>query len=202
MPPGRRVIYIKNPRQGSSHFITIEGGGGGGGGPRPGPRPPRSGPPTDRNPILDNVEEWLTGGGDKGDGWKPLPPGEGIPGRPAGSVTLTGGAIYNMPASNWYLYDDEGQPNYGSYEGPGVGPYEQTFSPGWIQPRTLGGQLWTIIVNNRDIYSGQTIPRRGQPGYSDIFAEKFSAYPGGYHKELVKQIPRGRPTSNPWNPFE
>jgi hypothetical protein len=151
---------------------------------------------------MDIIGDWLTGGA-WSDIFSPMPNGPGIPGTPGGPVTLTGGAIYGTPGSGWAINNNPNQPppNYGSYSGPGVGPYQQIFTPGWVPPQTLAGQIWTILVNGLDIYSGMPAPRfPWDEGYFGLLEAEFSPNPGGWNETWQTPAPT-RPNNNPWNPF-
>jgi hypothetical protein len=196
-----------NDEQRKAAFARMRGKTGGGGGRRP-PRTPR--PPTTPTPgtpgndwIMDVIGEWLTGG-TWGQQWQPVPNGPGIPGTPGGPVTLTGGAIYGTPGSDWALNNAEAPPpNFGSYSGPGVGPYEQQFTPGWIPPETLAGQLWTILVNQLDVYSGMPAPvGPWDEGYFGLLEAEFSKNPGGWNDDPNWHPSAPTRPGNPWNPFE
>lgn len=84
----------------------------------------------------------------------PLPNGPGIPGWEGGSVTLTGGAIYNTPSSDWFINNNKPAVDYGSYNGAGVGPYELDFSltPAqaaflYRQNTGLGVELYNLMAH-------------------------------------------------------
>jgi hypothetical protein len=135
----RRIIYIQNPSSGS-HFRTLDRSGGGSH-YTPRPRAPRAptAPRTPRAPTTPPVFD-----NDVGDQNGYLPG-------------------YTPPA-NWWIHNAKPTPpNYGSYNGPGVGPYNTQFTPAFEQASTLLGELYDI-AQGIDPYTGNTLPPYGTPG--------------------------------------
>lgn len=153
MPPGRRIIYIKNPKQGS-HFRTI---GSDGGGKQPPKRPSLF-------DILDDLFPSFT----------PKPNGPGIPGSPGGPVTLTGGAIYGTSDSDWFIHKP-GKPDYGQPGVGGSGPYEQTWTSDFVPPTTIWGDLYLIAIGV-DPATGNILHAAGTPGTLRPFPEMSFGY--------------------------
>jgi hypothetical protein len=144
----RRVIYIKNPKSGS-HFRTIDGNSGSGG--------RRSG--NNSGGIPQSVLDWTKNAHRKG--FKK--DGKGIPYR-GGVVTLTGGARYNRPDSNWFIFQpQQGYSNFGTLPGNRVGPYEQEWTPEFQPASTLLGRLYDLA---RGIHpeTGGVVPPLGTTG--------------------------------------
>jgi hypothetical protein len=141
--PGRRVIYIKNPKSGSN-FRTINGSGGGGG---------RKWTPNPNGSTLFDIIGIQP--------WQPLPNGPGI-NYSQGTWTGTGGAVYNTPASNWFVHHPSA-PGFGNYNGPGVGPYQAPVFEQFQPAQTIWGSLY-LIASGIDPNTGDILPPYGTPG--------------------------------------
>jgi hypothetical protein len=131
----RRVIYIRNPREGSN-FRTLDGGGSSPRTPRA-PKPPKP----------------------------PKPPAGGGTTSTPGTIELTGGAIYNTAASQWYISNAAPAPHYfGQLPGYGIQldnttPEFDDFTPA----ETLWGSLY-LIAHGIDPYNGDVLAPFGTPG--------------------------------------
>ena len=161
-------MQFKSDEQRRAVFARLKGKGGGGGQP---PRPPRSPgtPPTTgipgTGPGLDVIlaDIWNPSGLPV---FTPLPPGPGIPGHGSGSSVGTGGAIYNNPASNWFVNPPAPNTNYGSYTGtppPGNGPYQAPVFLQFQPAETFWGNMYDI-VHGIDPETGDKLPPMGTPG--------------------------------------
>jgi hypothetical protein len=157
-------MQFKSDEQRRAVFARLRGGKGGGGQP-PKKKPKGYTPPTTgipgTGPGLDVIlaDIWMGG---PGAGFTPKPNGPGIPGIPAGSSIGTGGAIYGTPASNWFIAPPK-DPDYGSYSGPGVGPYQAPTFPNFQPAQTFWGSMY-LIVNGVDPNTGDKLPPMGTPG--------------------------------------
>lgn len=171
----KRVIYIKNPSDGSSHFRTILGDMirslGGTGSPKAAPRERPKAPPVPRQPTT-------TGG---------------IPDINTYMPGATPG--YNP---SWFAGTrDTYTPDYGTLPGYGIGPYQTEFTPGWQTPNSLAAQLF-IIAQGFDYNTGNPIPRFGEPGwgYSSLLV-------GGYSEPFGPPPPAGLIVRRRlWYPFQ
>jgi hypothetical protein len=117
----RRIIYIKNPSSGS-HFRNI--GGGRAGAPTTNPKQPKA-PLTPKAPKIPKSPDYADNGMSGANGYMPG---------------------YQAP-SNWFIHTpSEAALNFGSYDGPGVGPYEQVFTPTFTPAETLLGEIYDIFT--------------------------------------------------------
>lgn len=182
--PGRRIIYIKNPSQGS-HFRTISSSGG------------------SFNTVLNKIIGKSTGDANK----EPRPlPGTG-PVQPGFYANPRGYLPNRTAPGSWAINnpEDEDTDNpwlspYANSEplpGYGVGPYEQEFTPPWEEPESLAGQL-LIIAQGYDPATGEPSPRFGEPGYHTYnFLSGKHKMPFGNAQPA--QILQRRPL---WYPFD
>jgi hypothetical protein len=138
----RRVIYLRNPSEGSN-FRTINGSGGGGG-----TRPPK-----------------------KTKTKAPKPPSSGWrPGPTPGTWVSPRGTIYKATPSNWLTFHDNPGMGYmddvNSSGGQSTGLYD-AFEFGttleYEGPNTLVGDLF-FILNGVDPERGVALPPYGAPG--------------------------------------
>lgn len=150
-----RVIYIRNPRDGGSHFRTI--GDNGGRAPRTSSRPPRARTnPTSSGDdrIMDIIGQWIRSGGDNH--WTFMENGPGIEGTAGGPVTLTGGAIYNTAPSNWALYQPEQiGPDGTPLSGPGIRLDTDITIQEFMPAQTVWGYLY-LVLQDIDPVTGET----------------------------------------------
>ena len=170
-------------------FAKLKGGRGGG---RRSPRAPR---PPSQTPAGDSLFDILNIGTGGVFDFVPLPNAPAQAATPAGSATLTGGAIYDTPASNWFVNQPSQTPNFGTYNGPGIGPYNQEFSLTpqqaaflYQQNTGIGTILYNMLTKGVDPYGqgGQLLPY-GTPGTLEFYL--FGKYSSVYetwqkdHKE-------------------
>lgn len=104
---------------------------------------------------------------------------KGLGFTPAGSYISASGAIYATPDSDWFIGDKKEWADYGSYEGEGVGPYDQQFSLTpeeaaflYIQNTGLGTLLYNLFVHGTDPFGGTSLVQPyGSPGTLKPFYE-------------------------------
>jgi len=150
----RRIIYIKNPSQGS-HFRNIGGSSGGGGGSSGGGSTPS------QSPTGGNLPQW------NGTEWSNLP----APSQPGTGWNLPTGENYG----GWANFGDplqaqeEGSSNpyagldFGTLPGYGIGPYQAPTFEAFIPSETLWGMIYDAVTGV-DPYTGDYQPGLGAPG--------------------------------------
>lgn len=160
-------------------FARMKGRGGG-------PRPPGAGrlPRGGKPPSLFDILKDLLGKDPKN--FIPKPPGPGIPGVPSGPVTLTGGAIYGTPDSDWFIHQP-GEPEFGKLPGYGIGPYDQQWTPEYKPPSTLWGDLY-LIMNGIEPSTGNVLHGWGTPGTLKPFPQMSFGYGETWKIELYKNL--------------
>lgn len=191
---------FKSDEQRKAAFARMKGNRGGGPRPPKPPKPPGLGGNPPPHPGMLLVIEWMLQQGPPG--WQPLPPGQGIPGWGGGSVTLTGGAIYDTPGSQWYISNQEDPPPYyGQLPSQGIPQYQQQFTQYWTPPESLLGQL-VAIWSGLDPYNGQNAPMWAwDPGYIGVLEGIFSSNPGGTDFDIGVPTQPGAGGGGYWNPF-
>jgi hypothetical protein len=160
----RRIIYIKNPDQGS-HFRTLDGGGGTGGGGRQ-PRAPRT-PGAPRIPHVPGGTYQNQGNGAiynrAPSDWAIGTRDTSYPG-PAGTLPNRGRPYYELPDIDI-----------------------------WMEPESIWIQM-LLIAQGVDPYSGQPIPMRWEPGWVAMNplnpSGESNSYP--YGKPRAGGLPQNR----------
>lgn len=176
---------------------------------------PGRGRPSLTHPGLEAVVKWMLGSGKKS---TPKPwtgfvsNGPGIQGSQAGTVTLTGGAIYSTPGSQWYIYQPppETPAYFGQLPSQGVAPVVQVAPTEWTPPTSLFTSL-VMIASGVDPNSGNMLPPPGTPGtlkgalaldmahqITDRNAGSYNAFVGGVGRPPSRYSGRSNKQFSGW----